>query len=134
ARMKLFTPQALLARLGHLLPLLTSGARDAPERQQTLRQTIAWSYHLQTSEEQYLFRYLSVFVGGCTLETIETLWGPRHQGRAVADVVTTLLDHNLVQVIRREGEESRFVMLETIREYGQECLEDNGEMSSIQRV
>ncbi|MBV9230280.1 MAG: protein kinase, partial [Chloroflexi bacterium] len=134
ARMKLFTPQALLARLGHLLPLLTSGARDAPERQQTLRQTIAWSYHLLTSEEQRLFRSLSVFVGGCTLETIETLWGTRHQERAVADVVTMLLDQNLVQVIRQEGEEPRFVMLETIREYGLECLEHGGELETIQQV
>jgi len=132
--MKLFSPQALLARLWHPLPLLTNGARDAPERQQTLRQTIAWSYDLLTSEEQHLFRHLSVFVGGCTLETIETLWSARIQGRAVVNMVTTLLDQNLVQVIRREEEEPRIVMLETIREYGQECLEDNGEMSSIQRM
>lgn len=133
-RMKLFTPQTLLARLGHLLPLLTSGTRDAPERQQTLHETIAWSYHLLTSEEQHLFRYLSVFVGGCTLETIETLWGARHQERAVVDVVTALLSQNLVQAIRQGEEEPRFTMLEMIREYGQECLERCGELEAIQRA
>lgn len=120
-RMKLFSPQALLARLGHLLPLLTSGTRDAPERQQTLRQTIDWSYHLLTLEERHLFRFLSVFIGGCTLETIETLWGPLHQERAVIDVVTTLLDQNLVQTIRQGGAEPRFMMLETIREQQNAC-------------
>jgi predicted ATPase/DNA-binding CsgD family transcriptional regulator len=133
-RMKLFSPQALLARLGHLLPLLTNGLRDAPERQQTLRQTIDWSYHLLTLEEQRLFRHLSVFVGGCTLETIEALWGTHNQERAVVDMVTALLDQSLLQAIRQEGEVLRFVMLETIREYGQECLEHCGELEMTQRV
>jgi predicted ATPase/transcriptional regulator with XRE-family HTH domain len=133
AQMKLFTPQALLTRLGHLLPLLVNGTRDAPERQQSLRQTIAWSYHLLSSEEQRLFRRLSVFVGGCTLETIETLWGARNQEHAQVDVVTALLSQNLVQVIRQRGEEPRFVMLETIREYGQGCLEQCGEREALQR-
>ena len=74
ARIKLLPPQALLARLGQRLAMLTSGARDVPARQQTLRNTIEWSYHLLDAEEQRLFRRLSVFVGGCTLEAIEAIY------------------------------------------------------------
>ncbi len=129
ARMKLFSPQALLARLGHLLPLLVNGPRDAPERHQTLRQTIAWSYHLLTSEEQRLFRQLSIFVGGCTLQAVEAVCDtPENENQTVANMMTALLDRSLLQVIRREGEEPRFVMQEMIREYGQECLVGRGEM------
>ncbi len=73
ARIKLLPPQALLARLEHRLQVLTSGARDAPVRQQTLRNTLAWSYDLLAAEEQQLFRRLSVFAGGCTLEAVEGL-------------------------------------------------------------
>src|SRR5262249_35029294 len=73
ARIKVLSPQALLARLEHRLQVLTGGARDLPERQQTLRSTIAWSYDLLDAEEQRLFRRLSAFVGGCTLEAAEAL-------------------------------------------------------------
>ena len=73
ARIKLLSPQALLARLEHRLQVLTSGTQDAPTRQQTLRNTIAWSYDLLTPQEQRLFHRLSIFVGGCTLEAIEAL-------------------------------------------------------------
>lgn len=131
-RMKLFTPQALLVRLGHLLPLLTSGARDAPERQQTLRQTIAWSYHLLTAAEQRLFQWLSVFVRGCTLEAIEALYETAEEpGGQLVETVTSLLDQSLLQVQRQEGTEPRFLMLETIREYALECLEGSGEAETM---
>src|SRR3712207_1639018 len=70
---RLLPPQALLARLEQRLPLLTGGARDLPARQQTLRDTIAWSYDLLDEGEQQLFRRLAVFVGGCTLEAIEAV-------------------------------------------------------------
>src|SRR5205807_3479208 len=73
ARIKLLPPQALLKRLSHRLKVLTSGAQDLPTRQQTLRNTIQWSYDLLNEEEQRLFRCLSVFVGGCTLEAIEAI-------------------------------------------------------------
>ena len=73
ARIKLLPPQALLARLGQRLAVLTGGARDVPARQQTLRNTIEWSYQLLDAQEQRLFRRLSVFVGGCTLEAIEAV-------------------------------------------------------------
>ncbi len=74
ARSKLLPPQALLARLRHRLQVLTSAARDVPPRQQTLRNTLAWSYDLLDAKEQELFRRLSVFVGGCTLEAVQTCW------------------------------------------------------------
>lgn len=133
-RMKVFSPQMLLTRLGHFLPLLVEGTRDAPERHHTLRQTIAWSYDLLSPEEQQLFRYLSVFVGGCTFETIETLPILSNQKRPVMDIVTALLSQNLLQAIRREGEEPRLVMLETIREYGLERLSWHGELETCQQI
>ena len=68
-------PQALLARLEHRLPLLIGGPRDLPARQQTLRDTIVWSYDLLTVPEQRLFCHLATFVGGCTLDAVEAVWG-----------------------------------------------------------
>jgi predicted ATPase len=73
ARSKLLSPQELLARLSHRLEVLTGGPQDLPERQQTLRNTILWSYQLLDEEEQRLFRRLSVFAGGCTLEAAEAV-------------------------------------------------------------
>jgi predicted ATPase/class 3 adenylate cyclase/DNA-binding CsgD family transcriptional regulator len=131
ARVKLFPPQALLVRLGQRLQVLTSGARDAPMRQQSLRNTLAWSYDLLPAEEQQLFRRLSVFVGGCTLEAIEavceTLDGGDGAGQ-VLDRVASLIDKSLLQQTEQESNEPRLVMLETIREYGLEVLAVSGEM------
>ena len=76
ARIRLLPPQALLARLEKRLPLLTGGARDAPARQRTLRDTIAWSYDLLEPDEQILFRRLAVFAGGCTLDAAEAVANP----------------------------------------------------------
>src|SRR5262249_9737113 len=73
ARIKLFPPEALLARLGNRLQVLTGGPRDLPARQQTLRNTIDWSYNLLDEDEQTLFRRLGVFVGGCTMEAAEAV-------------------------------------------------------------
>jgi predicted ATPase/class 3 adenylate cyclase len=140
ARMKLLSPQALLARLSQRLAVLTGGARDVPARQQTLRDTIAWSYDLLTTEEQRLFRRLSVFVGGCTLEAAETLCGALDDGYGaipVLDGVGSLIDKSLLQHTEREaaeGEESRLVMLETIREYGLEALAASGEMEATRQA
>ncbi len=136
-RSKLLPPQALLARLGQRLAVLTSGARDAPARQQTLRNTIEWSYQLLDAEEQRLFRRLSVFAGGCTLEAIEaicaTLDADTEAGR-VLDRVASLIDKSLLQQTEQEDGEPRLVMLETIREYGLEALETSGEMEGTQRA
>jgi predicted ATPase/class 3 adenylate cyclase/DNA-binding CsgD family transcriptional regulator/tetratricopeptide (TPR) repeat protein len=135
ARIKLFSPQALLARLGQRLAVLTTGARDAPARQQTLRNAIAWSYHLLTAEEQRLFWRLALFVGGCTLEAMESVCAALDDGAGqVLDGVASLLDKSLLQQSEREEGEPRLTMLETVREYGLECLRESGETEIGQRA
>ena len=134
ARLPLFPPQALLARLTQRLQLLTSGTRDVPVRQQTLRNTIAWSYHLLDGEEQRLFQQLSVFVGGCTLQAVGAICGSFDNGAGqVLEGVISLLDKSLLQQTESEGEEPRLMMLETIREYGLEALATSGEMEAMRQ-
>ncbi len=135
ARVKLLPPQALLARLTPRLSILTSSTRDAPERQQTLRNTIAWSYQLLDAEAQRLFRRLSVFVGGCTLQAIEEI-SAAFEGEAeqVLEVVASLVDQSLLQQTQQEGKEPRLMMLETIREYGMEALEASGEVEATRQA
>jgi predicted ATPase/class 3 adenylate cyclase/DNA-binding CsgD family transcriptional regulator len=130
ARIKLLPPPALLARLGQRLAVLTSGVRDAPARHQTLRKTIDWSYQLLDTGEQRLFRRLSVFVGGCTLQAIEAICAAldtQPPTLSVLDGVASLIDKSLLRQTEQEAEEPRFVMLETIREYGREALAAAGE-------
>ncbi len=131
ARVRLLPPQALLARLSQRLAVLTGGAQDVPARQRTLRNTIAWSYDLLTAQEQRLFRCLSVFVGGFTLEEAEAFCEALgdETGR-VFDGVTSLLDKSLVQRRAQEDEEPRLLMLETIREFGLVCLRESGELEA----
>ena len=139
ARIKLLPPQALLTRLGHRLQVLTSGARNVPARQQTLRNTVAWSYHLLDAQEQQLFRGISVFFGGCTLEAVEAV--ARAMGNVSDDLamdvlnnVASLIDKSLLQQAEQEGEEPHLMMLETIREYGLECLASSGEMEVVHQA
>ncbi|HET9922221.1 MAG TPA: protein kinase, partial [Ktedonobacteraceae bacterium] len=134
ARVKLFSPQALLQRMSHPLALLTGGTQNAPERHLTLRNTIAWSYQLLNTAEQQLFRRLSVFIGGCTLEAIEALYGS-HPDRSglVLDGVTSLIDKSLL-LQTGQGDEPRLAMLETIREYAVEMLEANGEEQPVRQA
>jgi predicted ATPase len=135
ARIKLLSPQALLARLGQRLTLLTSGARDVPARHQTLRHTIAWSYDLLDALEQRLFRRLAVFVGGCTLEAVEALsTGVGDTEVDVLDSIASLVDKSLLQRAEQDGDEPHFAMLETIREYGLEALASSGEMEDTRRA
>ena len=138
ARVRLLPPQALLARLSQRLAVLTGGAQDVPARQQTLRNTIAWSYDLLTAQEQRLLRCLSVFVGGFTLEEAEAvskLSNETEPGAVSAlDVVGALLDKSLLLQGKQEGEESRLTMLETIGEYGLECLSQSGELELTRRA
>ena len=135
ARIKLLSPQALLARLEHRLSLLTGEAQDVPMRQQTLRNTIAWSYHLLDAQEQHLFRRLCVFVGGCTLEAIEAICAPLYRrANQVLDGVASLIDKSLLQQQEQEDGQPRFLMLETIREYGLEVLEASGEVEATQQA
>jgi predicted ATPase/transcriptional regulator with XRE-family HTH domain len=129
ARLKLLSPQELLTRLSHRLEVLTGGRQDLPERQQTLRNTILWSYQLLDAREQQLFRRLSVFAGGCTLEAVEAvcsaLDGQESTGNLL-ESVTSLLDKSLLRIIQQDGKESRLLMLETIREFVLEALETSG--------
>jgi predicted ATPase/DNA-binding XRE family transcriptional regulator len=134
ARMGLFAPQELLARPDHRLSLLTEGAVDMPTRQQTLRRAIAWSYDLLDAPEQALFRRLGVFVGGCTLEAAERVANAVGDlGIEVLDGVTALMDNSLLQREQGTDGRSRFTMLETIREYALERLEESGEYEAVRR-
>jgi predicted ATPase/class 3 adenylate cyclase/DNA-binding CsgD family transcriptional regulator len=133
-RIRLFSPQALLAQLGQRLGILTRGALDAPARQRTLRDTIAWSYHLLDESEQHLFRKLAVFIGGCTLEAIEAVCAePEDAIPSVMDGVESLVDKNLLRQIAQEEEEPRLMMLETIREYALEVLAESGERETVRQ-
>ncbi len=134
-RIKLLPPQALLTRLGHRLQVLTIGAQDVPARQQTLRNALAWSYDLLDAAEQQLFRRLSVFVGGGTLVAMEALYSVLGEMPAyVLDGVASLMDKSLLYQTEQEEEESRLLMLETIREYGLECLAESGEMEITRKA
>ena len=135
ARLKLLPPQALQARLIQRLHVLTWGAQDAPARQQTLRNTIAWSYELLSAEERCLFRRLAVFVGGCTFEAVEDVYEALgDETGKVFDGVASLIDKSLVQQRAQREEEPRLVMLETIREYGLECLATSGEAEAARHA
>jgi tetratricopeptide (TPR) repeat protein len=130
ARVRMLPPEALLARLDKLLPVLTGGARDAPERQRTLRDTIAWSHDLLDPDEQTLFRRLAVFAGGCTLEAAEAV-GNYDGMQDVVDGVQQLGEHNLLRQEAGQGSEPRFGMLETIREFGLEWVVAHGEEATV---
>ena len=134
ARIKLFSPAALLARLNQRLTLLTGGSHDLPTRQRTLRDEIAWSYDLLTPEEQTLFRRLSVFVGGFTLEAAQAV-GNADDALTVDLLagITALVDKNLVRQVDEVNDETRFGLLETIREYGLEQLAASREAEAIRK-
>ena len=132
ARLRLLSPQALLAWLGQRLLVLTSGAKDVPERQQTLLKTLTWSYDLLSAREQRLFRQLSVFVDGCTLEAVEALYGAGAEN--ALDEVGALVEKNLLQRTETASGETRLVMPEMIHEFGSECLKQSGEMEAAQRT
>ena len=135
ARTRLLPPGAILDRLQSRLQLLTGGALDLPERQQTLRKTIDWSHDLLNEAERKLFRRLSVFVGGCTLEAAEAVCNTgRDLGIDLVEGLSSLVDKNLVQRVDRAEAQPRFAMLETIREYALERLIDGGEESAARRA
>ncbi|MDQ3227210.1 MAG: tetratricopeptide repeat protein [Chloroflexota bacterium] len=160
-RTRLLSPTALLARLTHRLELLAGGPSDVPERLQTMRQTIAWSYDLLDPAEQTLFRRLAVFAGGIPFAAVEAFaipsWpaydlGTQHDPSAATGnpdplraelptvttntflaKLTTLVDESLVQITEQPDGERRFGMLETVREYALERLEDSGEAAGARR-
>ena len=128
ARSKLFPPQALLARLRSRLTLLTGGTRDLPARQQTLRNTIDWSYALLDVDMQTLFARLAVFVGGFSLEAVEAVCNAAGDlPLDVLDGLALLVDQSLLRQTPGTDGEPRFMLLETIREYALERLELSGE-------
>src|SRR5215204_3590247 len=143
ARVKLFPPKALLDRLDRRLQLLRGGARDLPERQQTLRDTVTWSYDLLGAGEQALFRRLAVFAGGCSLEAVEDVCGSKEEDKqvesSVMEILASLVDNSLLvsrsesTTRQEEDEQARFTMLETIREYALERLRSSGEVEEVQR-
>jgi predicted ATPase len=122
ARTKVLSPQALLDRLDRRLPLLTGGARDLPDRQRTLRDTISWSYELLDEEERAVFASLAVFAGGFTLEAAERVCG------ADLDTLASLAEKSLVR-----QRDDRFRMLETIREFGLERLAQSDDLEPVRR-
>jgi predicted ATPase len=122
-------------RLAARLQLLTGGARDLPQRQQTLRAAMDWSYDLLSAAEQKLFRRLSVFVGGCNLEGVEAVCDTKRDlDLDLLDGMASMVDKSLVQQVEQGKGESRFVMLETIREYALEKLEVSGEDALTKRA
>ena len=145
ARTRLLSPEAMLPRLSHRLALLTGGRRDAPARQQTLRDTIAWSYDLLDETERRLFRRLGIFVGGFSLgagfqvsgfgELDRLAPSPKTQDPKpeILDLVGSLVEKSLVRLIGKPGGEPRFGMLETIREYALEQLAASREHAEVRR-
>jgi predicted ATPase/class 3 adenylate cyclase len=136
ARVKLFAPEALLARLSNRLQLLTGGARDRPARQQAIRAAIDWSYDLLDEGEKTLFARLGVFAGGFSLEAAEDiarLNAQTFERSNVLDTLTALVDQSLLRQEEGADGEPRFWMLETIREYALERLTSSGEEEAIRQ-
>lgn len=133
ARIKVLLPGTLLARLERRLPLLTDGADDLPARQQTMRGAINWSHDLLDRDEQQLFRWLAVFAGGCSLEAAEAIGAALYDGPTdTLAGLASLVDKSLIRAETRANME-RFMMLETVREFGLERLEASGETDAAQR-
>ena len=125
ARIKLLTPRTLLTRLTSRLDTLTGGAHDLPARQQTLRNTIEWSYNLLDEGEKVLFERLAVFSGGWSLDAAEFVCG-ENLPTSVLDGLASLVDKSLIQQSEEKDGEPRFTMLETIRDYALEHLKESG--------
>lgn len=142
ARTKALSPQALLVRLSNRLHLLTGGPRDMPPRLQTMRDAIAWSYDLLSPEHQAVFRHLSVFAGGFDLDEAAAIESPDADNGDSADsgaslelfeAIASLVDSSMVLSDRASEAEARFVILETLREFGLEQLDAAGERDTCQR-
>jgi predicted ATPase/class 3 adenylate cyclase len=126
ARSRMLSPAAMLRRIETRLDFLQDGVRNLPARQQTLRSTIAWSYDLLSAADRACFRRSAVFVGGFGLEAAEHVIGDDGEG-GIPDRLSTLISGSLLNVVDGPDGEPRFSMLETIREYGLEQLEQAGE-------
>jgi predicted ATPase len=132
ARIRILTPQALLTRLEHRLDVLRGGPRDLPARQQTLRSAIDWSHNLLDDQAKRLFRRLSVFVGGWTLDAAGAICNATGDLDVdVLDEMESLIDNSLLTSAEEADGEMRYGMLETIREYARERLSESGEEDSL---
>src|SRR5581483_4110688 len=131
ARVRLLSPRAIVDRLGRRLDLLRAGAAELPERHRTLRAAIEWSYDLLPEQEQRLFETLGAFTGGFTLDGADAVAAP--DGIDVLEGVDSLLANTLLRPLPTAGDEPRFGMLETIREYARERLEARSDSAEIRR-
>lgn len=138
ARNKVLSPALLLPRLAYRLPLLSGGPRDAPARLQTMQAAIAWSYDLLDEDERTLFRRLAVFVGGFDLRAAEAVASlgavsepPEQRATRTLEGITSLVDKSLVQGVTGHHRGQRFTLLETIREFARERLEEAGEAGRV---
>ena len=135
ARIRVLAPDQLRRRLEHSLDVLGTTAHDVPDRQRTLRDTLAWSHELLTPGEQVLFRRLSVFVGGWTMEAAETVASTAGNESATLETLARLIDQSLVTMRGEDDDaESRFTMLETIREFAAEQLAMSDEAELVERA
>jgi predicted ATPase len=132
ARVRLLSPEAMLARLSNRFGLLTGGAWDLPDRQRTLRATLDWSYFLLNVAERSLFARLAVFVGGWTIEAAHVVCGVGNEAK-VLQHMSALVDKSLAQQQANIQHEPRLTMLETVREYALERLEESGELKRLRR-
>lgn len=133
-RAKILSPKDLLARLDRGMAVLSAGRRDAPARHQSLHATLTWSHDLLGTNEKVLFRRLAVFTGGWTVEAAEAVCaGGGLAEDAVLDGLGTLADHSLVALRDWDGAHPRIEMLETIRAYAREKLEEAGEWDALRR-
>ena len=137
ARIKYGPPQIVLGQLEQGLDALKGGARDLSARQQTLRNAIAWSYNLLDEEQQRLFRRLAIFVNGCTLHAAQQVYRPNGNMLDTPDVldgIEALVDKSLLRQEAQAEERPRFLMLQTLREYGKECLVSTGELEATREA
>lgn len=140
-RVKLLSPSAILERLENSLNLLTGGAKDLPSRQRTMRGAVEWSYDLLTEDEKFLFRSLAVFAGGFTAESAESVVSrqlsiaeEKLQITDVFNLLDSLIENNLLVSKDQTDGNARLRMLEVVREFALECLENSGEAESVRRA
>lgn len=135
SHVEILPPQDLMGHAPTRLYWLRNHLRNAPVRQQTLSDTIKWSYELLSPQEQWLFRRLALFVGGVSLTTLEAFFTRNELSTfpALIEHISSLLDKSLLISTDQENAETRFTMLETIRHYGLDCLQTEGELAACQR-